>query len=189
MKILPEITSIVHLFHWMGKYVKYKYLNDKGKPSIAFDKMYPNYRLQTPKQVAENKFGICWDQTHFEQAWMNERDIENYVFYIELDIPPKMPTHTFLIYRYDDYWYYFENSFVKLRRNQKISNISSLIKMIINEVYEDAKKEDPDLEYDLSKTFLSKVEGVPPFGCDVVEYMEFCHGYENIYKQVTKGLL
>ena len=69
-----------------------------------------NYILQSPKQVLKNKIGVCWDQVELERYLFEKENICFNTYFIVHYDNDKYPTHTFLIYKKDNKYYWFEHS-------------------------------------------------------------------------------
>ena len=187
--LLPQIDTPKKLWQWMGKNIEYAYMTDKGHMSRNWDKMFPDYRLETPYQVVENEYGVCWDQSHMEQEWFTQRSIECRIVYFELDMGPGRPSHTFAIFKDKSDWYYFENSFSVMRTVEKIANFKNLVTHIIDKTIEFQIKDGNIDECVKENTFLCMMKDFPPFGADVVGYMNWCHGHPNIFGKLNKGII
>ena len=123
----------------MSNNIEYGYLTRRGKIELEdYSDFYHQYRLQSPRQVVENRVGVCWDQV----------ELERYIFskYIKLPFETyyivcnnrERGTHTFLIYKKDNKSYYFENSYEKFRGIKEFNNTRDIIKYV--ETEDDRKK-------------------------------------------------
>ncbi|MEG2348156.1 MAG: ASCH domain-containing protein [Clostridia bacterium] len=86
-----------------------------------------NYILQTPSDVIKNKMGVCWDQVELERYYFknNDWDIKTY-FIVHYD-GDKCPTHTFLTFKKNGKYYWFEHSWKKYRGIYSYDSINNLL--------------------------------------------------------------
>ena len=181
----PDVKTPKDLYRWMGKNIKYGInIDHPTKETDMALKFFKYYKLQTPEQLLKSKMGVCWDQTYFEKRWLEDRGFETQQFYIELDINPARPTHTFTIFKDGDDWFYFENSFYIIRQVTKIRNVKNLVDMVITAMVNEEVKKDPSLNYNMAKTLVTKMVGEPPYGKGVVAFMEFAESFPNVYKEL-----
>lgn len=85
------------------KYNSYKESNDN------------QYHILYPSQFEAQRGGICWDFVTYQAERFKKifSNVKFKTYYIVFDIPPYYPTHTFLVFKYNENYYYFESSFVK----------------------------------------------------------------------------
>lgn len=75
------------------------------------------YELSDSKKLLKCGYGHCWDQVELERDWFSKQGYEFKTFYIMfvLDYDNSYATHTYLIYRKENKYYYFENADYKNR--------------------------------------------------------------------------
>lgn len=165
---MEELNSPEKLLDFMSSNIKYGYVDKNNHKHNSLSGMYRHYILQTPQQVFENKIGVCWDQALFE-AYIFDKYIKYpyKLFYIEQS-DPMSSTHTFLIYNKMGKFYYFENSYEKLRGIHKLKDIDEGIDMVVKAMREDGK------DSGVKVRMISKI----PSGLDCLEFMNHCiyHG-------------
>ena len=131
-----SIKSPEDLLEYM-KTFEYGWCDKSGKEYIGDDLygniFWDNYRLMLPEEVFKHKLGVCWDQTIFEKyVFDNTFPFESKIIFIQ---QYKVSTHTFLIYKQNGKWMYFENSFKKHRGiHGPFDNIDSIIKKVYNQM-------------------------------------------------------
>jgi hypothetical protein len=166
-QLLLSFKTPEQLAKWMNHSLQYGFRDKYGKIRLDVDNMYPDYRLQSPQQLYQSKTGVCWDQVEFERYFFEKWDIPYKTIYIEQK-NTMSSTHTFLIYRQNDNWYWFENSFEKVRG---IHGPFKRISEIITKVYSAM------LEYDKDHGYVVYEYPKPKYGIDIMTFMKF----------VTKG--
>lgn len=72
------------------------------------------YMVQTVEELLDSRRGVCYDQVELEREVLGGYDPETYFSYKALPIEDN-PTHTFLIYREGDEYFWFENSWAEYR--------------------------------------------------------------------------
>lgn len=163
--IMNELNKIE--YGWIDKNnTKYKEVND------LFSE---NYILQSPEQVIKNKIGICWDQTELERYLFVKENIDFNTYFIEYFNNQNNPTHTFLIYKENEKYYWFEHSWRLFKgihefntEQEALKNIKEkFIKIELNENYNPMNL----CIYKYTK---------PKYGISCLEFYKHCEEGENI---------
>ena len=175
-----KLNTVEKLFKWMNENVEYGYMNKNGDIILYPDMLY-NYKLQSPFELYNSKVGVCWDQAVFEQyIFKNIIHKECKLYYITQDNKIS-GTHTFIFYKDNRKWYYFENSYQKIRGIYKIDNFKDMIQYIINNMREDY----PDNAikvYEVNKD-ISKFTNNFKNNTDPISFMDFCESCKLIYEK------
>jgi hypothetical protein len=172
-----KIKTPEELLEFMNN-IKYGYIgkNDQ-KIYTSKDKnfdadMGKEYYLQDTKQLLESKRGVCWDQTELERTWFAKQNFDFKVFYLAFvkEEANTLPTHTFLAYKNNDKWYWFEHSFHIHQGIHQYDNLQDLI--------EDVKKK--ELAYAIANRGATKNDyndlkiceyKTPAYGCSADEFI------------------
>ena len=130
-----NIKNIEELSNYMYN-IKYGYITkDKG----LYFPDNPNYEkewllscvVQTGEEVKKTKIGTCWDQVELERLWFDKNNFNFKTFFIwfgeNRDI---YPTHTFLVFKQNNDYYWFENVFEQYRGIHKFSSFEKLIESV-----------------------------------------------------------
>lgn len=130
-----QITTPEELLEFMSYYINYGYLSIDGRvynynDDEFFKNWYNKYVLQTTNQMLSTKVGTCWDQVEFARDWFLNHNYEIKTIYVmvELNYQNNYPTHSFLIYKSNNRWNWFENSDVENRGIHSFNTIDNLIK-------------------------------------------------------------
>ena len=112
---MNNIKTPEELLNFMSNKINYGYL---GKNGIVYhhddsdfnSDWYEQYVLESKDDILENLYGNCWDQVELERYWFLKNGYEIKTIYemVKLDYDNVYPTHSFLIYKDNDYWYWFE---------------------------------------------------------------------------------
>lgn len=75
------------------------------------------YIVKTPKELLKTKSGICYDQVELEREYLTKHNYEFKTFFIYPWKNEKrlIPTHTFLIFKENNKYYWFEYSWESYR--------------------------------------------------------------------------
>lgn len=75
-----------------------------------------NYIVKTPSQLIKIKSGICYDQVEFERVYFEKHKYQ-YKTYFAYEKEPvdDNPTHTFLIFKENNQYFWFENAWESYR--------------------------------------------------------------------------
>lgn len=93
----------------------YEYMvPNNGNPitHIKNDDFVKYYILLSPNEFEKYKGGICWDYVAYEAMYFRAKypNIKFETYYQVIDNRNDNPTHTFLIFEFDNKWYWFESS-------------------------------------------------------------------------------
>ena len=108
--------------------IEYGWIDKNNNKYKTVDKSFSdNYILQSPKEVMQNKVGVCQDQVELERFYFkgNEWNIKTY-FLVHYD-NDKCPTHTFLTYEKNNKFYWFEHSWERFRGIHEYNTIKDLL--------------------------------------------------------------
>ena len=101
-----------------------------NKHNIVNEEYANNYILQSPKEVIKNKIGVCWDQVELERYYFKGNDWSVKTYFIVHDDGDKCPTHTFLTYKKNNKYYWFEHSWERFRGIHEYNSLKELLKDI-----------------------------------------------------------
>lgn len=178
-QLLENVKSPEELFDYMEKNIKYGYIGRENNhvyssDDVDFNNNFDNeYFLQTPEQLINSKHGVCWDQTELERFWFSKKEYELKAYFLMFakEYPDNnLPTHTFLVYKNNDKFYWFENSFSSQKGIHEYEDLDSLIKGVKEKQFEYAKKECGALDDDFKDIKFCEYE-TPKFGCNSDEFI------------------
>ncbi|MBR1386564.1 MAG: hypothetical protein IJ568_07010 [Bacilli bacterium] len=131
---MNNIKTPEALLDFMSKNINYGYLGKNGRvyhyDDIDFNVEWEQlYILESPSDVLKNLYGNCWDQVEFERKWFLKEGYQIKTIYemVKLDYDNNYPTHTFLIYKDNEYWCWFENADFNNRGIRKFMTIDELL--------------------------------------------------------------
>lgn len=90
-----------------------------------FDK---NYILQSPKEVIKNKIGVCFDQVELERYYFKNNDWDIRTYFICYYTDNECSSHTFLTFKKDNFFYWFEHSWEKYKGINRYNTLKELLK-------------------------------------------------------------
>ena len=131
---MNKIKNPQELLDFMSNNINYGYLGKDGRVYNYTDpdfeqEWFKEYILETNEQMLENLSGNCWDQVEFERVWFLENNYEIKTIYemVLLDYDNDYPSHSFLTYKENNNWYWFENADFNNRGIQKFNSFEELI--------------------------------------------------------------
>lgn len=178
-----QIKTPVELYEWMRENIKFGYLdkfNQVHTPEEEdFDAVWRDvYIVENHNDVLTSRLGNCWDQVEFERTWFLEHGYEVKTIFemFMLDYVNPYPTHSFLIFKDQNKWCWFENSDVPNGGVHTYDSIEDLLNDQLNRYINFVKK-----EYHIKSDELSSLSvfsfSEPKSHLSVDEYLE----------HVTKG--
>lgn len=108
--------------------IKYGWLDIENNLHIGDMNLIPKYyRVSSPEEVLKNKYGICFDQVELERfLFRNEKELMSYAIYTNHMI------HTFITFKNENGYVYFEHSSPKLKGVYYFKEKRSLLEFVIN---------------------------------------------------------
>lgn len=167
------------LYKYIKENIKYGFVDkDMNKYYVEdFDKVDIDkiYVLQNPTQVITNNCAWCWDVVELIRYYTLSNQMETETYYLEYrdDNTNRHNTHTFIIYKKDNFWYNMEDNssnnelgiFKYSSKEAAIENISNSFQSWIKEMY--------NLN-NLENKFICNKYEQPPFGISAIEFQNWC---------------
>ena len=173
-----KIKTPEDLLDYMSHNIRYGFVGKNKK--IYDDPTSPEWNdwkeegiVQTGKQVLNSKVGTCWDQVELERYWFEKHkyDIKTYFMWFEVDYDNQFPSHTFLLYKKNKKWYWFENAFESCRGIHEFDTKNEAMNEVINKHLEYAIEN--DLATRADKKLITLYEYPKIKASTVAEYLDF----------------
>lgn len=106
-----DITTPEELLDFMNNNFSYGYVDkDDIKHNEFASDWFDKFILQTQDDMLKSKVGCCFDAVELERSWFQTHGYEFKTIFemVKLDYPNNYPMHTFLVYKKNGFWYYFE---------------------------------------------------------------------------------
>lgn len=145
-------------------------INDTEKWNNEF---YDFYYLLDPEELLEKKVGICWDQVELERKLFNENSIENETFFIYSKDGNLLPSHTFLTYKNDNKYYWFEHSWDKYKGIHEYNNLNELLIDVRGKFVIDNNIKD------VNNTYIFQYER-PKYNINCDDFYRYCESQKYI---------
>lgn len=123
--------------------IEYGFKDEYGNNIIYNDpKMWNNefdsfYYLQSPEELLKTKCGVCWDQVELERKLFANNNIIVKTFFIYISDDDMLPSHTFVSYKNDNKYYWFEHSWDKYKGIHEYNSELDLLLDIMSKFRED----------------------------------------------------
>lgn len=134
-----DINNPEDLLNYMNENVVYGFIGNNKKiykdtESEEWLDWYNECRVQTGEEILKTNVGTCWDQVELERLWFEKHNYEfkTIFIYFEVDHENNFPTHSFLIFKENDKWYWFEHAFGEYEGIYEFDSIEDAIKYIKN---------------------------------------------------------
>jgi len=125
---------------------------------------YKNYKLQSPEELLQSKYGVCWDQCELQRVLFDEYlKLDFTVYYTECDNADK-ESHSLLVYEYDNKYYWFEHSWNEYEGIHQYDSIKSLFEEVSKYIKKNAKS--------LTKSVNWYSFHKPEYGISVMSFMK-----------------
>lgn len=156
--------------------IKYGYMDNKGEiHNDANDEFSELYKLQSPQETLENKIGVCWDQVELERYLFKKKNIEFKTYFIVHYDNDRCPTHTFLIYKDNNKYYWFEHSW---KKHRGITVYDSELEAL-KDIKDKFVKDELNNEYNYMNLCIYEYSK-PDYGINVLEFYKHCENGNNI---------
>lgn len=169
-----EITTPNELGKFMTQNIHYGYLGKNKKIYTEenrkeFDENWlKEYKLESPQELLTTHYGTCWDEVELERDWFTKHNYEIKTIFIWFDINEtnNLPTHTFLVYKENNKWYWFEKGGIG-----EFSKLEYLLDYVKENHYKHAKNfgATPEIKKQIKFYEYSR----PPYNIGVDEYIDF----------------
>ena len=114
-----KLKTPEELLTFMDQNIVFGFIGKNGKKyTNMFTKAweedwYSECIVQSGEEVLKTRIGTCWDQVELERLWFKTNDYEFKTIFIwfEMNEENDLPTHTFLVYKSDNKYCWFEHSF------------------------------------------------------------------------------
>ena len=131
---MADIKTPKELLDFMSNKINYGYLGKNGRVYHYDDSdfnldWHEQYILESKDDILENLYGNCWDQVELEREWFLKNGYEIKTIYemVKLDYNNVYPTHSFLVYKDNEHWFWFENSDFDNRGIHKFNTLDELL--------------------------------------------------------------
>lgn len=156
--------------------IKYGYMDIKYELHNDIDDKFSElYKLQSPQETLENKIGVCWDQVELERYLFTKNNIEFKTYFIVHYDNDKCPTHTFLIYKNNNKYYWFEHSWEKHKGITVYDSELDALKDIKNNFI----KDELNNKYNYMNLCIYEYSK-PNYGINVLEFYKHCENGNHI---------
>lgn len=171
------------LMVFMNDNIIYGFVGKSGRKYTYGDKDWQknwltDYIVQSGDEMLETNRGTCWDQVELERKWFTEHKYEFKTIFswFEVDEPNNYPTHTFLAYKRNGEWFWFEHSFTTYSGIHKYNTLDELIgdvknKQLISAINSGVAKPGDER---LIKSYIYKK---PRSNLGVVDYIDYVRGF------------
>lgn len=159
-------------------------LNNKMNKAEYDAKDFEHYRTIPVDEWDLDNAGCCWDFVSYEAEQFDNMKYNYETYFVQIDNNNDCPTHTFLIFEYNNKWYWFESSWQKYQGikefDTKEDAISHVCSLLFNEYDKDNEFEHYIFKYD--------TELVKDGNMDSLEYMNtiYDNGKEISLQGITE---
>lgn len=159
--------------------IKYGYVDDNKNIypddiddwDINFSKLY---HLQSPLELINNKYGVCWDQVELERYYLEKDNIDSKSYFIIAYDNKIEPTHTFIVIKSGNY-YWFEHSWEPYRGVHEYKTLNELLTDVKNK-FESYIKSQNINNYKISIYQYDK----PKYGLNCINFINHCESGKKI---------
>ena len=131
---MDKIKTPEELLEFMSNNINYGYLGKNDRVYHYDDSDFNSnwkeqYILETKEELLKNLCGNCWDQVEFEREWFinNGYEVKTIFEMVLLDYDNEYPTHSFLAYKNNNEWCWFENADLNNRGIHRFNTFEELI--------------------------------------------------------------
>ena len=190
-----EINTPQELLEFMNNNIKYGFHGkddndyiDNGNNDFN-ENCIKKWTLSSPNNLLKNKLGHCWDQVELEREWFEKHNYEFKTIFIWflLDYQNSYPTHTYLAYKENNKWYWFEHADFNNRGIHEFNDYKELIQNQIKKHIEYASKNN-----EINEEIINKIHAYeyskPKYGISMDEFINhIVNSSEEIYISKKRG--
>ncbi len=163
LKVLEKMEDIKYGYVTNSKNIYPEDLKDWDKD---FDKLY---HLQGPDELIKNEYGVCWDQVELERCYLEKSRIEADSYFIIAYDNKMYPTHTFIVVKDNNNYYWLEHSWEIHRGVHIYDSLSELLSDVKYKFKKSIEKQNV-LNYDIVIYKYDK----PKYNISCNEFMKHC---------------
>lgn len=126
------------------------------------------YHLQSPDELINNKYGVCWDQVELERFYLSQQNIESKSYFIIAYDNKQEPTHTFIVVKKEKY-YWLEHSWQSYRGIHEYNSLYDLLLDVRKKFKKSIEKQNVE-NYELAIYEYTK----PKYNLNCIEFMNHC---------------
>lgn len=176
MNNFEKIKTPEELLSFMEKNIEYGYVDKQDNKHYEIGgKMGKIYKLQSPEELLKSKLGVCWDQVELERLFFEKNNIDFSTYFIVYYDGNMYPTHTFLTYKSNNEYIWFEHSWKKHKGLHKFNSIHELLR----EVKKIFTNEEIEKNYNIKNLCIYKYEK-PTYNISCIEFYNHCEKGINI---------
>ena len=150
--------------------IKYGWCDTKNTIHTTFDDSFNKYyKLQSPEETINNKIGVCWDQVELERYYFKNTKYKIKTYFIVHYDNNTCPTHTFLVYKDNNKYYWFEHSWSRYKGIHKYNSLNKLLK----DVYQKFIISELNNNYEKDNLILREYQ-TPKYGLNIEEFYHHC---------------
>ena len=173
-----EIKSAADLMRFFEKNMYYGFTyrgkiftDDQQDFQKNMDKFY---KLRIGEDFIKNKYGVCWDFCELEREFFISKNIEHECFFIEsfTNREDGGPTHTFVLFKSKNKWWWFEYAWQFHRGIWKYSSRKEALKDILEKFKNFFNRKLFDVRLYKTKSIQKRL--------DTYEYVERCINCERV---------
>ena len=112
--------------------IQYGWIDNDGGRHTDMAHTAEKYMLQMPDQLLKSHLGICWDQVELQRKLFADAGITARSFFIVYYDGDMCPSHTFILFEYNNNVFWHEHAWTTLRGLYKYENLKSAISDVRN---------------------------------------------------------
>ena len=170
-KILDIMATMNNIEYGFKDKTGFNIINDSLKWEEEFNNFY---YLQSPEELLTSKCGVCWDQVELERKLFLDNKLKCATYFIFIQDGASLPSHTFLVYKENTKYYWFEHSWEKYQGIHEYNSLEELLKDIKIKF----RKDHPDANSN-TPIYLYKYEQ-PPYHITCDDFYEYIETQERI---------
>lgn len=130
MNNFKKINTPQQLLEYMKNNVKYGFVDKNNNPYFTFEEWNKKCVVQTGENVWKTNIGTCWDQVEMERVWFENHNFNFKTYFFWFNTEKDLPTHTILVYKENDKYFWFENAFENQRGIHQFNSLTNLLKNV-----------------------------------------------------------
>ena len=135
-----RIKTPKEFLEYMNNNITYGFIGKNGKKyqNFSSEEWLKEGIVQNGEEVLKSKIGTCYDQVELERLWFENHHFEVKTIFIwfEVDYENDYPTHTFLVYKNNHKWYWFEHAFEDCWGIHEFESLEETINTVISKQLE-----------------------------------------------------
>ena len=155
--------------------IQYGWVDNEGAKHTDMAHFAEKYILQMPEQLLESHLGVCWDQVELQRKLFADVGIATRSFFIVYYDGNECPTHTFIIFEYNNKIFWYEHAWATMCGLHRYNSLENAITDIRNKFID----KELDGKYDIRNLVIYEYDK-PEENLSCSDFYKYCENGKKV---------